>query len=295
MNIGLSYTVIDFETATPKRDSPCELGVCMVENGRVVTVKSWLIKPIYYPDFSPMNVSVHGIKPADVKNAPSFAQLWPEILPFIEGKLLVAHNSAFDISVLVRTLQLYSINIPEFDYLCTLKLAKGFWTDKSSYKLNHLCGDLGIQFNHHKAEEDCRVTALLFDHIVHNSGVNSQEELKERFGTGIRKVSDFGKKERSSVRRIKIDRSNIDLSKDLVRSDKLSGLKIVISGIFQRYSRSEIKEVILVNGGKNVSSISKSTDFIVAGDSMGPAKKEKAEKLGVRMITEDEFVGMLNR
>lgn len=76
-------------------------------------------------------------------------------------------------------------------------------------------------------------------------------------------------------------------------SNALDGAKIVVSGVFTRFSRNELKKLIEDNGGKNVSSISKSTDFIVAGDSMGPAKKEKAEKLGVRMITEDEFAGML--
>ena len=67
----------------------------------------------------------------------------------------------------------------------------------------------------------------------------------------------------------------------------------MVSGVFIRFSRNELKKLIEDNGGKNVSSISKSTDFIVAGDSMGPAKKEKAEKLGVRMISEDELAGML--
>ena len=76
-------------------------------------------------------------------------------------------------------------------------------------------------------------------------------------------------------------------------SNALEGAKIVVSGVFTRFSRNELKQLIEDNGGKNVSSISKSTDFIVAGESMGPAKKEKAEKLGIRMITEDEFAEMI--
>jgi DNA ligase (NAD+) len=76
-------------------------------------------------------------------------------------------------------------------------------------------------------------------------------------------------------------------------SNSLGGAKIVVSGVFTRFSRNELKKLIEDNGGKNVSSISKSTNFIVAGDSMGPAKKEKAEKLGVKMISEDDFAGMI--
>ncbi len=66
-----------------------------------------------------------------------------------------------------------------------------------------------------------------------------------------------------------------------------------MSGVCTRFSRNELKKLREDNGSKNVSSISKSTDFIVAGESMGPAKKEKAEKLGVKMISEDEFAGMI--
>lgn len=76
-------------------------------------------------------------------------------------------------------------------------------------------------------------------------------------------------------------------------SNVLDGAKIVVSGVFTRFSRNELKQLIEDNGGKNVSSISKSTDFVVVGDNMGPAKKEKAEKLGVKMISEDEFAEMI--
>ena len=76
--------------------------------------------------------------------------------------------------------------------------------------------------------------------------------------------------------------------KELV-SNVLEGAKIVVSGTFTLFSRDELKKIIEDNGGINVSSISKNTDFIIAGESMGPAKKEKAEKLGVKMISENEF------
>ncbi len=77
------------------------------------------------------------------------------------------------------------------------------------------------------------------------------------------------------------------------KSDKLKGLNIVISGVFQKHSRDEYKELINLNGGKNTSSISKKTDFLLAGDKMGPAKLEKAKKLGIKIINEDEFLEMI--
>ncbi|MBO5185723.1 MAG: NAD-dependent DNA ligase LigA [Prevotella sp.] len=76
-------------------------------------------------------------------------------------------------------------------------------------------------------------------------------------------------------------------------SDILAGQTIVISGVFGRHSRDEYKEMIERNGGKNVGSISSKTTFILAGDNMGPAKLQKAEKLGVRIVDEDTFLAML--
>ncbi|NDV82589.1 NAD-dependent DNA ligase LigA [Bacteroides sp. 51] len=77
-------------------------------------------------------------------------------------------------------------------------------------------------------------------------------------------------------------------------SDKLAGQSIVISGVFAHHSRDEYKEMIEKNGGKNVGSISSKTSFILAGENMGPAKLEKAAKLGVKIMTEDEFLAIIS-
>lgn len=76
-------------------------------------------------------------------------------------------------------------------------------------------------------------------------------------------------------------------------SDKLAGKSIVISGVFAHHSRDEYKQIIEQNGGKNVGSISGKTSFILAGDNMGPAKLQKAEKLGIPIIDEDTFLKMI--
>ena len=73
-------------------------------------------------------------------------------------------------------------------------------------------------------------------------------------------------------------------------SSQLSGMSIVISGVFSHFSRDELKKLIEQHGGKNVSSISKKTTFVVAGENMGPSKLQKAEKLNVPLLSEDEFI-----
>ena len=77
-------------------------------------------------------------------------------------------------------------------------------------------------------------------------------------------------------------------------SNKFEGMNFVVSGVFSTFSRDELKKVIEDNGGKNVSSISAKTTYVVAGDNMGPAKLEKATKLGVAILSEEEFVEFLN-
>ena len=77
------------------------------------------------------------------------------------------------------------------------------------------------------------------------------------------------------------------------RSDKLQGKSIVISGTFTHHSRDEYKALIEKHGGKNVGSISKKTDYVLAGENMGPAKLEKANSLGIKIINEDEFLGLI--
>jgi len=79
------------------------------------------------------------------------------------------------------------------------------------------------------------------------------------------------------------------------RTDKLNGLSIVISGTFNFNSRDELKKIIEQNGGKNVGSISKKTNYILAGENMGPSKLEKAKKLNIPIISEEDFLKMLEK
>ena len=77
------------------------------------------------------------------------------------------------------------------------------------------------------------------------------------------------------------------------KTDKLNGKTIVISGTFSLHSREEYKEIIVNNGGKNTSSISSKTDFILAGENMGPSKLQKAQELSIKILSEEEFLSLL--
>ncbi|WP_417186058.1 NAD-dependent DNA ligase LigA [Bacteroides sp.] len=97
--------------------------------------------------------------------------------------------------------------------------------------------------------------------------------------------------ERLKVAGLQFNRKEEDLSG---YTDKLAGQSIVISGVFTHHSRDEYKDLIEKNGGKSVGSISAKTSFILAGENMGPAKLEKAQKLGVQIMSEDEFLALIS-
>ncbi|MCF0243738.1 MAG: NAD-dependent DNA ligase LigA [Bacteroidaceae bacterium] len=109
----------------------------------------------------------------------------------------------------------------------------------------------------------------------------------------IRYFNDENNKE--IISRLKDHELKFEISQEQQASQttKLEGLSIVISGVFEQHSRDEYKAMIEMNGGKNVSSISKKTSFVLAGSNMGPAKLEKAAKLGIRIINESEFLDMI--
>jgi DNA ligase (NAD+) len=100
---------------------------------------------------------------------------------------------------------------------------------------------------------------------------------------------------RAIIHRLKEYGLQFSLDEEVLKqhSDKLVGLSIVISGTFSNHSRDELKELIEKNGGKNVSSISSKTHYLLAGENMGPAKLEKAQKLNVKIISEQEFEEMI--
>ena len=120
------------------------------------------------------------------------------------------------------------------------------------------------------------------------------DEIGERIARSI--IAYFAdERNRNLVNRLKEYGLRMSVAEEVLanRSEKLKGLSIVISGTFTRHSRDEYKAMIEQHGGKNSGSVSGKTDYILAGDNMGPAKLEKAAKLGVKIINEDEFLNMI--
>lgn len=119
------------------------------------------------------------------------------------------------------------------------------------------------------------------------------DEIGERIADSIIHFFEV-EKNRQIVARMRSKELNFELLQDeRPVSSVLEGKSIVISGVFQQYSRDELKQLIEKNGGKNVGSISAKTNFILAGENMGPSKLEKAKKLGIQIVSEQEFLKMI--
>jgi DNA ligase (NAD+) len=89
--------------------------------------------------------------------------------------------------------------------------------------------------------------------------------------------------------RFRTDRQSVE-----VLENRLGGKSFVVSGVFSRFSREELKDLIEKYGGRNVGSVSSKTDFLLAGEGMGPAKMKKAQELGLKVISEEDFVAMIS-
>ena len=185
----MDFVAIDFETATSLWTSICSMGICVVKDNKIVETKELLFKPTPF-EFNDYNIAIHGITPQMVWDKPRFCDCWSQIKPYLEGKTVVAHNASFDVGALKRTLEMFGIALPTFDYLCTVKLSQKAYPELPSHKLNMLGYALGIEFSHHTACDDAYACAEVLLHIINDFGVNSIEEIREKFDIGIGKMYD---------------------------------------------------------------------------------------------------------
>ena len=182
------------------------------------------------------------------------------------------------------------------------------WADKSARNLlasleeskqvpfERVLYGLGIRFVGETVAKRLVSAFHSMDQLEHASfeELTAVDEIGERIAQSI--IAYFADdRNRTLVNRLKEYGLQMSVAEEKLanRSEKLKGLSIVISGTFAKHSRDEYKAMIEQHGGKNSGSVSGKTDYILAGDNMGPAKLEKAAKLGVKIINEDEFLNMI--
>lgn len=312
----MKFVAIDFETANSKRASACAIGLVKVDGNEKQTFQS-LIKPHKDFDyFEPVNTGIHGIGPADVKKAPEFIEIWPEIEKFIEGYPLVAHNAGFDMSVLRDVLNCYSIKPQPMSYFCTLVISRQM-LDLLSYRLPFVAEELGIgDFAHHDALADAMAAATIALQLAERSNVSTIEELaatlRVRPGlldeTGTSGSTSHQKSHASSYTKEEIlaKRQGIDpLSIDT--ENPCFGKEFVFTGALTLMTRKQAQDAVISRGGSSGAGVTKKTNFLVFGtqeaNHLKPgaafsskylrAIEEKGKRPDIEVIDEETFLSFL--
>lgn len=299
----MDFIAIDFETANRCRESACAIGLTYVENMKIVDQEYFLIKPTPFY-FDAINKSVHGIGEDEVKLAPIFSELWTNIKAKLQNKYLVAHNASFDLSVLRFALNAYDLPFPDLKYGSTMQLIRKLGLPLENHKLSTLARYYNLQLDHHNALSDSAVCAQIAILLMKDLGLSSLHSLVESFGYQLGSISQtsitpFKKNKCSSSLTTSISavfntRNEAYLSaKSALKSKKADffiNKKIVLSGVFTSIDRIALGNLIKHNAGKLQTSVSSKTDLIIYGRNMGPIKKLKAIKLGVKMISEEECI-----
>ena len=151
----MNFVAIDFETANQYRNSACSVAVVEVKNGEIYDSYYALIRPPIM-QFNRINIDIHGITPADVRDKPNFSTIWSDLKPCLEGRNVIAHNASFDMSVLKSCL--------------------------TYYKLGTLGDYFHIDFQHHNALDDARTCACVALLAAKKLQVTSFRELITKLG-----------------------------------------------------------------------------------------------------------------
>lgn len=292
LNEWSEYVAIDFETANEKRDSACSIGLALVSGWNIVATRHWLIRPAELR-FNDFNSYLHGICEHDVRNEPTIAELWEKIWPYLNGRLVIAHNASFDMSVMRHSLASHGLEMPELRTLCTYQLAKRFYPARLKYSLECMCGDYQLPYGAHNAEGDAVSAAHLFRYLIESKGNDAWGLLNQTTN-------------RQSARPSSRPTDVVGDTSKHQPDHQFFGKQVVFTGTLQSMSRQQASQLVADIGGIVKNSVTKATNFLVVGhqdiaivgDDGMSGKEEKAAKLleggaAIEVIGEAEFLRMI--
>ena len=283
----MNFLALDVETANEDYSSICQIGIAEFKDGQITNKWSSLINPEDY--FNPFNTHIHGIREKDVTNAPTFKEIYPDLLIKIQEKIVV-HHMPFDRIAINRACEKYNLDPLEPIWLDSAKIARRTWTEfaYSGYSLANISEFLKIDFIHHNALED----AIAAGYIVHKACAETGLTIDEWIDRIKKPIHVYHGKSSS----IKLEGNP---------EGPLYGHNLVFTGALSmtRYEAGKIAAQL----GCNVSnSVSKKTTILVVGTQdrkklagyEKSSKHRKAEELikkGVKItiMSENDFLGML--
>ena len=183
----MKFVAIDFETANTDDESICATGLVVFEDGKLAESRYWLIRPPkgfgwFREDWT---ADCHGLTHLDVRGAPEFPEIASEIFARVAAAdIVVAHCAHFDMRKLCATAKHFSLEIPPFDSLCTLALARAVWPKPllTNYDLAAVAAHIGHQFAHHHVGEDAEAAGWIVLAMMREKNVAAPRALAEMLG-----------------------------------------------------------------------------------------------------------------
>lgn len=317
----MKFVAIDFETATPTRDSACAVGAVF---GELKGTQDWyteeetfyeLIQPPEN-DYNYFNVSIHGITPEMTEDADPFDVVWRKLEERLDGHVIVAHNTAFDVSVLRTSAEACGFVPKPFEFLCTYRLARAMWENLPSWSLDYLADFTGLPLeNHHHALNDANACAHLLaklcEEISGASGWATPLDVMEKYDFKIGRFEGDSYSPFSNAKMTNLPGGGDHIRfRDLVPSGDVDethpvyGLSFAFTGTLASMTRREAAQRVVDCGGVAHSAPQSKTDFLVVGmtdftrvkdGASGKMKKaiEMAEAgQGIEIIDEATFLQM---
>lgn len=302
--------VIDFETMNTSTNSPCEVGITLINDLQIVDSYSSYINP-KNNTYNSENAKVHKISKETILNARAFDVVYKEMEPYLkESQIIIAHNANFDVSVLKTTMEDYDLRFPNFLYVDSVNIFR-LYLHNRSVSISNLCDYYNVsKENLHSAIFDTEKLATLLIKLASENEFPSVLEMLIssgnhyfKFSKTVNAVRSFGKPfsfqkgaNTNKIKSVKIINTN---------NENLSGKNIVFTGLFD--SGKEKLQIKARENNANVSrSVSKKTNILVEGEQEERYKDEnglvsnqrKARELigngfDINIINEMEFLQLL--
>lgn len=172
----MNFVVVDVETANPNLASICQVGIAPFREGVSEQPRQWLVNP--HDHFDPINISIHGIDEAVVRQAPTWPEVYASLAPFLDGRIVATHT-AFDRAALAQACANWSLPICECRWLDTARVVRRAWPQfaKSGYGLANVAATFGIKYQAHDAAQDARCAGEILMLAIEQTGLTLEQWL----------------------------------------------------------------------------------------------------------------------
>lgn len=284
----MNFIAIDVETANADMSSICQIGIAIFRNSKLTGEWVTLLDPETY--FDDINIGIHRIRPDNVRGAPRFKNIFPDLSKLLQENVTVIHTH-FDRVALQQASMLHNLTLAETTWLDTAKVARRTWSEFShkGYGLANVCRKIGYEFNHHDALEDAKASGEILLAASRETGLDLEGWAKR-----VNQPVDLSKSSGSSVKRA----GNPE--------GIFSGEVIVFTGQLQitKHEAADLAAKIGCDVGQGVT---KKTTLLCVGNQdteklawhSKSSKHRKAENLiargqKIRIIRETDFMKMVD-